>query len=82
MKFKDFLSYSATSISRVIIPEIGSLLARPFNEFNSFKHVLEYYKDSAEERSRECLPWKILRGQLHKFPIPHIIEGTYVWLHN
>lgn len=79
VKFKDFLTYGGTAIVRVIIPEIASVLARPFNEFNSFKHVLEVYKDSAEERSRECMPWKILKGQFHKYPIPHVIEGTYVF---
>ncbi|CAN4092979.1 unnamed protein product [Withania somnifera] len=78
--FKDFLTYGATSIGRVIIPEIASLLARPFNEFNSFKHLLGYYKDSAVEGSRECLLWKMLKGQFHKFPIPHVIkEDNSAW---
>ncbi|KAK4357184.1 hypothetical protein RND71_022794 [Anisodus tanguticus] len=71
VKFKDFLAYGATETGRVIIPQIASLLAKPFNEFNNFKHVLEFYKDQAPERSKE---------QFHKFPVRHVIkEDNSAW---
>ncbi|KAJ8547370.1 hypothetical protein K7X08_010956 [Anisodus acutangulus] len=71
VKFKDFLAYGATATGRVIIPQIASLLAKPFNEFNNFKHVLEFYKDQAPERSKE---------QFHKFPVRHVIkEDNSAW---
>ncbi|KAM3356251.1 putative linoleate 9S-lipoxygenase 5 [Capsicum galapagoense] len=77
VKFKDFLAYSATSIGRVIIPQTASLLARPFNEFISFKHVRGFYKDNAAEG---CMPRKMFRVQFHKFPIPHVIkEDNSAW---
>ncbi|XP_060181056.1 probable linoleate 9S-lipoxygenase 5 isoform X1 [Lycium barbarum] len=80
VKFKDFLGYGATSMGRVIIPQIASLFAKPFNEFNNFKHVLEFYKNQAAEKSRECMPWEMLKGQVHKFPVPHVIkEDNSAW---
>ncbi|XP_016461347.2 putative linoleate 9S-lipoxygenase 5 [Nicotiana tabacum] len=80
VKFMDFLRYGAKSMGRVIIPQLASLLAKPFNEFNSFKHVQKVYKGRVPDNSTESMPWEMLKGQLHKFPIPHVIkEDNSAW---
>ncbi|KAF7837276.1 linoleate 9S-lipoxygenase 5-like [Senna tora] len=90
LKFSDFLAYAAKSIFQALLPEIGSLGDKTFNEFDTLEDVLNLYDGSfklpngpALSKTRECIPWEILRELVRndgerflKFPVPDVIKDN------
>ncbi|KAM6545433.1 hypothetical protein CsatB_026169 [Cannabis sativa] len=93
VKFSDFLAYALKSLVQVLIPELKYLTNKTFNEFDSFKQVLELYDDQAKKpkghtlsKIRECVPCELLREILRqeegfrKLPMPDVIrEDNSAW---